>query len=782
MFNHLRCVFAVLCLQVAAFLLWSFSTEKAHLAKVDTENDALWRETFTVHRATISESLASAVAKATIESNLENDRQSSVSKHESVTSSNDNSTTPLLRVFVYENLPFEFTTDIEDFVKKQNYFSRAKKDNFGADIPIINLFRQYSGRTDDPTQADLFVVPYPHRSHCLSKLTGPTHKGKLNCPQVPEVTIDHLFASLSYLNSTTRAKHLFVLSGDTRTSNRRLEQMPLTLTLGPVPEVNHGNIVIPYLNSRPDYQPTVIHERDENWWTRPREYAFAYFFGKSPGVMNFRPARGLFDQEVNRTYGTSVGGLPFRMKGMIKWSPANEEEAFDTYQKSVFCPCVAGDGPPQKRFFDAMMSGCLPVVVSAEISRYPGRKSWFRENHASVEASYPFAKGMFHGGMEIDYESFVVQARNISDIKRAMEAILADPDDLRRRQRNLRMYAPLVSYDFDANAPRENAFTQILKAIHHYLHLPPDSNDSPMPEMGISRNALPDGPKTQPHPELTQRLLGNFIVVPEHNLLFCYVEKVGCSMFNHLFRMLRLHHPNVAEDPAEVAHLANFTWWRNTPKHFNLSKHDLENILVNPNWTKAVFYRDPRMRFLSAFRDKCENTRVGRSPYCERFASLGPDSSNFDSVLDQIQSGNRKLLKNPHFAFASDFCGGLGSTLVYYDFVHELNSDTALHVETLLNKIGVPNNIKRSLVDNTVRSKATNVKADRERAAKLGVELGLGPSQLNSHNTDASKATCDYFSTRNKVKVIEELYSVDFETFGLNRNRDLNCTNNNTIL
>jgi hypothetical protein len=246
-------------------------------------------------------------------------------------------------------------------------------------------------------------------------------------------------------------------------------------------------------------------------------------------------------------------------------------------------------------------------------------------------------------------------------------------------------------------------------------------------------------------------------------------------MFNHLFRMLRLYHPDVAKNPAEVAHLANFTWWRNTPKHHNLTKSDLEDILVNPNWTKAVFYRDPVMRFLSAFRDKCENTLVGKSSYCKRFASLGPNSSNFDSVLSQIQNGSLGLLKNPHFAFTSDFCGGLGSTIEYYDFVQELNSDTPIHVEILLDKIGVAPGLVRSLVDNTVRSKATNVEEDRKRAIELGVELGLGPSQLKSHNTDASKATCDYFNTRDKVKLVEELYGVDYKTLEL-APRDLNCT------
>jgi hypothetical protein len=201
---------------------------------------------------------------------------------------------------------------------------------------------------------------------------------------------------------------------------------------------------------------------------------------------------------------------------------------------------------------------------------------------------------------------------------------------------------------------------------------------------------------------------------------------------------------------------------------------DLEDILVNPNWTKAVFYRDPLMRFLSAFRDKCENTLVGKLSYCRRFASLGPNSSNFDNVLTQIQNGSLGLLNNPHFAFASDFCGGLGSTLEYYDFVHELNSETPVYVETLLDKIGVAPGLVRSLVDNTVRSKATNVKEDQKRAVKLGVELKLGEWHDRSHITDTSNATCDYFKTRDEIKMVEEVYSVDYKTFEF-APRDLNC-------
>jgi hypothetical protein len=382
---------------------------------------------------------------------------------------------------------------------------------------------------------------------------------------------------------------------------------------------------------------------------------------------------------------------------------------------------------------------------------------------------------MFYDGMEIDYESFVVQAQNVSDIKPAMEAILADSDELRRRQRNLRKFAPLVSYDVDANGPWENAFTQILKALKHHL-------DSSSARAGISHNVLPYGPKTSPLPKLTKNRLNRFIVVPEYKLLFCYVDLVGCSMFNHLFRMLRLYHPTVVENRAEVRHLVNATWYRNSPLHHNLSKSDLEGILVNPYWTKAVFYRDPVMRFLSAYRDKCENRNGSVPRFCKAFASPGSNSSSFDNVLAQIQNGTFKYLSNPHFAFASDFCGGLGSTLEYYDFVQELNSDTSMHVENLLNKIGVAPRLVRSLVDNTVRSKASNVVKDQKRAALLGVKLRLGEWHETTHNTDTITATCDNFKSRDQIKLLEELYSVDYSTFGMGP-QDLNCTfNQNNLL
>ena len=40
---------------------------------------------------------------------------------------------------------------------------------------------------------------------------------------------------------------------------------------------------------------------------------------------------------------------------------------------------------------------------------------------------------------------------------------------------------------------------------------------------------------TRSPPNLTDELLDRFIVIPEYKMVFCYSEKVGCTMFNKIF-------------------------------------------------------------------------------------------------------------------------------------------------------------------------------------------------------------------------------------------------------
>jgi len=477
----------------------------------------------------------------------------------------------------------------------------------------------------------------------------------------------------------------------------------------------------------------------------------------------------------------------------------------------------------QKRFFDVIMSGCLPVVLAYNTSRVEGHKSWFRPEGVSVESSYPFAKGLFDESVEIDYESFVVQVPDkVTNIKPILEAILEDPGELKRRQENMAKYAPLLSYGAGKDAHKYNdAFLQIVKAIMHYMNgldnkgssdaggrksnqllprkgsgtspvnadeaapvkisdtagmtRPSGKNNvalvAPKAEARIDRDSLPNGPKTHPRPALSGRLLHKFIVVPEHKLLFCFVEKVGCSMFNHLFRMLRLSRPEVAKNATEAAYQASFTWHRNTPRHHGLKRRQLERLMIDPDWTKAVFYRDPVTRFLSAYRSKCEAGH-DKSPDCIQV--FGKRFASFDEALDRMEQG--PIPENAHFALASEFCGGLRSTLDYYDVVHELDTETApKHVEALLSKVGVDLEMTRMLVDGIVRSRGAVGNQDKNLAARLGVELRADNTQLKSHNTGAKKDLCEYYSTPEKIASIMNIYREDYDVFQIAQ-RAVNCT------
>ncbi|KAG5176412.1 hypothetical protein JKP88DRAFT_159115, partial [Tribonema minus] len=98
--------------------------------------------------------------------------------------------------------------------------------------------------------------------------------------------------------------------------------------------------------------------------------------------------------------------------------------------------------------------------------------------------------------------------------------------------------------------------------------------------------------------DLKSRLYNKWIIVPEHKLLFCFIEKVGCTSFNELFRSLRSRY-----DPSQAT---GNIWGRNNMTVHGLTEADIDAYVEDPLWHKAVFFREPLVRFLSAFRSKCE--------------------------------------------------------------------------------------------------------------------------------------------------------------------------------
>jgi len=201
--------------------------------------------------------------------------------------------------------------------------------------------------------------------------------------------------------------------------------------------------------------------------------------------------------------------------------------------------------------------------------------------------------------------------------------------------------------------------------------------------------SLPRVPNLLPSemPNMTDILLERFIIVPEHKLLFCYIEKVACTKFNGLFNAVRgISSKNM--------------WYHNSAHSLGWKKDDLANALVDPEWQKAVFYREPLERFLSAFLSKCAGRHDRDGPaHCKRFFGLPKISATHFShavaslaTLDRGTAAFKQIETefDAHFTRQAKFCGGLDRTLQYYDTVVQLTHDTAREeVVKMLEKSGI---------------------------------------------------------------------------------------------
>lgn len=431
-----------------------------------------------------------------------------------------------LKVFVYDSSTWPMGTG--DAVRQcllDHYLNATEtpspsNDNRITDLGIIQLFQTFPGRVYDPQQADVFVVPYPHASHCMSGHCRPGPY-KQNCGGVPQSMIDDLVdKQLTYFRGNDTDRHLFILSSSHQL-NKKLQMAALKFVIGGRKYIKDrpsqiylrrmnphhkqdpdqlGNFIMPYMNTHPLMQPNVIRSRSEDWWTsttRPRKYSFVSISGgKNQKTQNDpRIYRRKFHDHLTRTHhknNGTLGGLPYLIRGPGELRP---DDMIELYQESTFCPCLPGDTVTQKRFFDVILSGCLPVVLKFPRERVRSNKttdeemvfSWHPFKNSLLENTFPFAHPKQFGGLPVqaslvNYSSFVVQVDLPADsgnIEEAMATLLlpSNQHELLRRQLEMSRVAPLLTYGLGPeNAHRyEDAFSTLLRALKHHLEtrLPP---------------------------------------------------------------------------------------------------------------------------------------------------------------------------------------------------------------------------------------------------------------------------------------------------------------------
>ena len=90
------------------------------------------------------------------------------------------------------------------------------------------------------------------------------------------------------------------------------------------------------------------------------------------------------------------------------------------------------------------------------------------------------------------------------------------------------------------------------------------------------------------------------VVIESHKLIFFTVPKVGCTVFKHLFRRMMGYENWRTKYPHDPLN--------NGLKHLDrYSIKEVTIMMTSLDWTKSIFVRDPKERFLSAYLDKVKN-------------------------------------------------------------------------------------------------------------------------------------------------------------------------------
>lgn len=96
------------------------------------------------------------------------------------------------------------------------------------------------------------------------------------------------------------------------------------------------------------------------------------------------------------------------------------------------------------------------------------------------------------------------------------------------------------------------------------------------------------------------------VVIEEYKLIFFTTPKVGCTTWKQLFRRMMGHE---LWNQEEYEHLLPWNPELNGLKYlYDYDRQTASAMMTNPNWTRAIFVRDPKERFLSAYLDKVKAT------------------------------------------------------------------------------------------------------------------------------------------------------------------------------
>ena len=142
------------------------------------------------------------------------------------------------------------------------------------------------------------------------------------------------------------------------------------------------------------------------------------------------------------------------------------------------------------------------------------------------------------------------------------------------------------------------------------------------------------------------------VTFPEKRIAVCGIEKNGVTELNQL--------------AAAIQNDTMKSWFKYSPQANGIKFTTFLRLLKFKSWRKALIYRDPMERFLSAYNSKCLKRDMDGYLHCHRFFNLTDDEVSLRAVAERLPRDGHL---NPHWARQGAFCGNtFASNWQDYDF------------------------------------------------------------------------------------------------------------------
>eukprot|EP00927_Polykrikos_kofoidii_P014854 TRINITY_DN16564_c0_g1_i1.p1 TRINITY_DN16564_c0_g1~~TRINITY_DN16564_c0_g1_i1.p1 ORF type:complete len:867 (+),score=74.10 TRINITY_DN16564_c0_g1_i1:122-2602(+) len=389
-----------------------------------------------------------------------------------------------LRVFIYD-LPADFHVSlIQEMNRGSLNISNCDWMSAPCDENVwggrISGRRQYSAETQillkflqaptvDPTDANLFIVPFLVRTEC--HLRGQSFR----CAR-SNLTHRLFLDAQKYLphwSPRTAHQHLFLATGEPHTLPLEIVSQPLVLTMGATWPSSSSHIVVPMSEPHAQLQPGVYE-------ARPRRTFMHYIGTPNNGVrMQILDQIEGFRKRYGRKFRSwECPSYPkiFNCSQLVSSKRTSRAKQFQKQwtapktiiakmRSSVFCVCPPAENPAAgtKRFFDAVGSGCIPVVVSFEGM---GGRSWWRPGGSALLNSLPFPE-------VIDWDALAVVVP-YEEVRagRFLDGIFRlSPEDVMQKQRYLESVRTKLLYDYSGSSL--DAFSVLIDTLAKKVWDPP---------------------------------------------------------------------------------------------------------------------------------------------------------------------------------------------------------------------------------------------------------------------------------------------------------------------